>query len=187
MYRAAPPWDTGRPQPEFERAVSAGVLRGRVLDLGCGTGEHVLLAAAAGLAVTGMDASPLAVGLATRKAAQRGVTGARFIVGDALQLESLGEQFDTVTDCGLFHVFSDEDRLRYVAGLRRVLPSGGRYVMLCFGDEEPPGWGPRRVSRDEIRASFGAGWRIETIEPARMEVTGGRPQVRCWLSVITAV
>jgi predicted RNA methylase len=43
-----PPWDIGRPQPAFVRLARSGVLAGRVLDVGCGTGEHALLAAAHG-------------------------------------------------------------------------------------------------------------------------------------------
>jgi hypothetical protein len=33
----------------------------------------------------------------------------------------------TVIDSALFHVFGDEDRIRYEAGLRQVIPAGGRY------------------------------------------------------------
>src|SRR5262249_3078585 len=48
-YRAPqPPWDIGRPQPTFVRLADGGLLSGRLLDAGCGTGEHVLLAAAHG-------------------------------------------------------------------------------------------------------------------------------------------
>ncbi len=44
---APAPWDIGRPQPAFARLADRGLLAGRVLDAGCGTGEHTLLAAAA--------------------------------------------------------------------------------------------------------------------------------------------
>ena len=33
------PWDIGRPQPTFLRLAEEGLLAGRVLDAGCGTGE----------------------------------------------------------------------------------------------------------------------------------------------------
>ena len=48
-----PPWDIGRPQPAFLALADAGVIRGRVLDVGCGTGEHVLLCADRGLDAVG--------------------------------------------------------------------------------------------------------------------------------------
>jgi cyclopropane fatty-acyl-phospholipid synthase-like methyltransferase len=56
---------------------------------------------------------------------------------DALALQDLPEVFDTVIDSGLFHVFSDEDRKRYVEGLATVLKPGGRLFLGCVSDEEP--------------------------------------------------
>ena len=56
-----PPWDIGRPQPAFVELADHGLLVGRVLDVGCGTGEHALLAAAQGADATGIDAVPKAI------------------------------------------------------------------------------------------------------------------------------
>jgi hypothetical protein len=75
-----------------------------------------------------------------------------------------------VTDSGLFHVFSDDDRRCYVEGLATVLKSGGRLFLLCFSDEEPGAQGPRRVSQEEMHDAFAEGWMIESIEPSRYEV-----------------
>ncbi|HLA47035.1 MAG TPA: class I SAM-dependent methyltransferase, partial [Thermoplasmata archaeon] len=44
-YAGTPPWDIGRPQPEFVRLEEAGAIKGRVLDVGCGTGENALFLA----------------------------------------------------------------------------------------------------------------------------------------------
>ncbi len=183
MYTGTPPWDIGRPQPVFQALAEAGALRGRVLDVGCGTGEHVLMAAGMGLDATGIDTAAAAIALALDKARDRGLT-ARFLVWDALQLAALAERFDTVLDCGLFHIFSDDDRGRLVDNLRAVIPPGGRYFMLCFSDRQPGTLGPRRVTQDEIRASFGDGWRVDSIEPATIEITAG-PGILAWLARIT--
>ena len=100
---------------------------------------------------------------------------ATFLVMDALALKDLPEVFDTVIDSGLFHVFNDEDRRRYVEGLATVLKPGGRLFLLCFSDEEPGTQGPRRVSKKELHAAFAEGWSIESIEPSRYEV---RPDLK---------
>jgi cyclopropane fatty-acyl-phospholipid synthase-like methyltransferase len=180
-----PPWDIGRPQPAFARLAGAGLLSGRVLDAGCGTGEHVLLAAAHGAAAMGIDVSGLAIAKARAKAAERGLT-ARFEVGDVLHLERLGETFDTVTDSGVFHVFDDADRAGYVTSLAAVLEPGGSYYMMCFSDRQPGVWGPRRVRRDEIEQAFGDGWEIASITPDEFSVNPveGTTSVQAWLAVI---
>jgi len=182
-YASTPPWDIGAPQPAFAALAADGRLKGRVLDVGCGTGEHVLMAAEAGLDTTGIDISPTAIRLAEAKSGERQIR-VRFVVGDAFELGSLGEQFDTVLDCGLFHVFEDDDRRRFVASLRSAMTSGGRYFMLCFSEEEPPGWGPRRVTQQEIREAFSDGWQVEGIEPAAIQVTVRPEPVRSWVSSI---
>ena len=155
-----------------------------MLDVGCGTGEHVLMAAGLGLPATGLDAAPTAIEAARRKARDRGLT-ARFLVWDALRLAELGERFDTVLDSGLFHVLADGDRPRFVDGLRAVVRPGGRYLMACFSERQPGLWGPRRVTQDEIRASFADGWRVDAIEPARFDVTFDPNGAHAWLASIT--
>jgi SAM-dependent methyltransferase len=186
MYSGTPPWDIGRPQPAFVQLADAGAISGRVLDAGCGTGENALLLADRGLEVVGVDAAPKAIAAAARKAADRGLS-ARFQVWDALQLAELGEQFDTVIDSGLFHVFDDERRARYVSALGSVLRSGGRYFMLCFSDAQPGDWGPRRVRADEIRTAFAAGWTVDSIEPTQLHTNLDQPLVHAWLGSLTRV
>ena len=184
-YAGTPPWDIGRPQPAFLQIAQAGALRGRVLDIGCGTGEHALMAAALGLEAVGIDSAPTAIKLAEEKARTRNLA-ARFILADALNIAQLGEQYDTVLDCGLFHTFDDPDRIRYEAGLRSAVASGGRYYLLCFSDLQPGAMGPRRVSQAEIRACFATGWRVESIDAATIAVNPGilPDDPRAWLALI---
>lgn len=178
-----PPWDIGRPQPAFRELAERGRLVGRVLDIGCGTGEHALLAAAGGLEATGVDTANTAIALARRKAGERDLR-ARFLTWDALELGGLGESFDTVLDCGLFHVFDDDDRPRFVDALRASMPTGAWYYMLCFSELEPGDWGPRRIRESEIRDSFGDGWRVEEIAPATIEITLDPGSVHAWRASI---
>jgi SAM-dependent methyltransferase len=179
-----PPWDIGRPQPAFVELADHDVLAGRVLDVGCGTGEHALMAAARGLDATGIDAVPRAIALAQRKARDRGLA-ARFLVWDALKLPDLGEQFDTVLDSGLFHVFDDDERGRFVASLHGAMSAGARYYLLCFSDQQPGTLGPRRVSQPEIRKAFGpADWQVDAIDAVTLETNMDAIGVRAWRASI---
>ena len=165
-YAGKAPWDIGRPQKVL--IDMADQITGSVLDAGCGTGENALFFAKRGHKVTGIDFLAEPINRAKQKAADRGLT-ATFLVMDALALKDLPEVFDTVIDSGLFHVFNDSDRRRYVEGLATVVKPGGRLFLLCFSDQEPGMQGPRRVSSKEIRDAFAEGWVVESIEPIRFE------------------
>jgi SAM-dependent methyltransferase len=173
-YYAAPrpPWDIGRPQPAFVAA--AGSIQGRVIDVGCGTGDLALWLAERGCTVTGVDFLAAPIEEARAKAAGRGLR-ANFLEMDALAIGEIPERFDAATDCGLFHTFDDAGRAAYVTALRRLLPAGARLFLLCFSDAEPGTHGPRRVTEEELRRAFADGWEIERLEPARFEVVPGVP------------
>jgi SAM-dependent methyltransferase len=182
---ALPPWDIGRPQPAFVRLADEGRLSGRVLDAGCGTGENTLLAAGRGADATGVDVAPTAIAGGRPKAAERGLT-ARFEVADALDLGRLDLTVDTVIDSGVFHIFGDSDRARYVASLAGVLRSAGVCYLMCFSDRQPGTWGPRRVTEQELRASFSDGWVVESLDADIFDINPmfGSTQVQAWLAVI---
>jgi cyclopropane fatty-acyl-phospholipid synthase-like methyltransferase len=188
MYGGPAPWDIGKPQPRFMEIADRVV--GPVLDAGCGTGEHALFFAARGLTVTGIDFVEEAIRRARRKAADRGLS-MEFLVKDATALGDWDGRFASVIDCGLFHVFSDDDRRRYVQGLAHVLEPGGRVFLMCFSDEEPGTDGPRRVSRQELRDAFADGWEVESIRQAQCEIHPQFTEVRfseggpkMWFAVI---
>jgi len=172
IYAGGAPWDIGKPQAAL--ATAAAMITGSVLDVGCGTGEHALFFASRGCAATGIDFLEQPIALAKRKAAERGLA-ATFLVKDALTLGEWADRFDNIIDSGLFHVFSDEDRVRYTQGLKAILRPGGRLFLLCFSDQTPGTQGPRRISEKELCDAFREGWEIERIERAEFEV---RPEMR---------
>lgn len=164
--------------------VERGLFRGRLLDVGCGTGEHALLAAELRLEATGLDSSPRAIAIAREKAGRRGLH-VHVVVGDALDLGWLGEQFDTVVDSGLFHVFGDDQRAEYVQNLGLVTSPGGHLLLLCFSDQMPGDFGPRRVTERELRTCFAEGWSVYLLERSRMQVRSAPEGADAWLAVLT--
>ena len=181
-----PPWEIGRPQPALLDLSSAGLFRGQVLDVGCGTGEHALLAADLGLDATGIDLDPLALRAAEEKATARNLAPT-FVRHDALHLAELGDAYDTVLDCALFHALGTADRAAYVKGLRSVTRPGGRLFMLCYSDQQTGAVvvSPHRVARGELETAFADGWRIDSIVPTTMEVTLDPTGIRAWLLTAT--
>jgi SAM-dependent methyltransferase len=157
-----PPWVIGEPQPAVVELERAGLIRGTVLDVGCGTGEHTILLSMLGYDVLGLDFAPEAVEQARRNADAKGAV-ARFEVADAMNLP--GEpRYDTILDSALFHIFDDTDRPRYVASLHGACLPGGVVHVLALSDQGR-GFGPE-VSGETIRDAFGDGWELEALEPA---------------------
>lgn len=179
----APAWEVGRPQPDVVRLAEEGLFAGRILDCGCGTGENALFLAGRGLQVRAFDSVPRAIDLAKKKAAERGLRNVTFEVRDALTLGQMGETFDTLLDSGLFHIFSDDDRARYVAGLTAAAKPGGRLILNCFSDAETSEVGPRRVKKEELEAAFAKGWEVEQLEPSRYASAAHPGGAKAWLAV----
>ena len=179
MYESTPPWETGKPQPVIVELQRAGLIFGSVLDVGCGTGENAIHLAQHGYDVLGIDAAPKAIDLARQKAANR-KSSARFQVHDALALETLGEAFDTAIDSGMFHVFSDQQRIAFVKGLSTVVRPGGAYHLICFSEHETREGGPRRVTQREIRDVFTSAFSLESVEPTHFEATIFKGGAAAW-------
>jgi ubiquinone/menaquinone biosynthesis C-methylase UbiE len=172
LYAGQPPWDIGKPQKPFVDV--AEKVTGLILDAGCGTGDTAMFFASRGHKVTGLDFLEEPIRRAKHKAAERGLS-VNFLVKDATTLSQCSERFDCVIDSGLFHVFSDGDRNKYVSGLATVLKPGGRLFLLCFSDEEPGDQGPRRISKKELHDAFANGWAVESIQAVQVEV---RPDLK---------
>ncbi|KUI48598.1 SAM-dependent methyltransferase [Mycobacterium sp. GA-1199] len=152
------PWVIGEPQPAIVKLERSGLIRGTVLDVGCGAGEHTILLTGLGYDVLGVDYAPSAVDHARKNAEAKGVD-ARFEVADAMDLGKA--TYDTIVDSALFHIFDETDRARYVASLRAACRPGGVVHVLALSDRGR-GFGPQ-VSESDIRDAFGDGWLLESL------------------------
>jgi SAM-dependent methyltransferase len=157
------PWVIGAPQPAIVALEHGGWIRGRVLDAGCGTGEHTIHLTRLGYDVLGIDSSEHAIEQARANAAERDVA-ACFEVADALRLGT-DPTYDTVLDSGLFHIFDAEDRSRYMRGLHRACRPDALVHILALADTGP-GFGPQ-ISDMVIREAFGEGWALEDLRASQ--------------------
>lgn len=167
VYEGSPVFDIGRPQQAVVELADAGHLHGRVLDVGCGTGENALYLASHGCDAVGIDFSQVAIEKAQDKARSRGIP-ARFIQWDALQVDQLGQTFDLAIECGVFHCFSAQQRREHAASLRSALVPAGRLYLIDISERET-GSGPPRVSVQDVQDVFSRGWTIEMVQPGRIE------------------
>jgi trans-aconitate 2-methyltransferase len=97
----------------------------RILDLGCGTGQLTQSLAETGATVFGMDRS-----LAMVQEARRNCPPISFAVADAAGLPFV-EAFDAVFSNAVLHWVQDAGSA--VAGIRRALKPGGRFVAELGG------------------------------------------------------
>ncbi len=94
-------------------------------EVGCGPGYYapVIAARHPAVRVTGIDNSPKQIALARQRAAQQGLTNARFICDDACALSQPDGRFDRIVASRLLMVVREPHRV--MAELRRVLAPGG--------------------------------------------------------------
>ena len=179
-----PPWDIERSQSGMVAAFDELSLAGSALDLGCGTGEHVLELARRGVKAWGVDATAEAITQAEAKRDAQGIDRALavFRCGDALDLVTLGRTFDTVLDSGLFHVISESDRQRYVREVTAITEPGAQLLMLGFqaNDNET---GPRGYTPAQLGDYLGDGWAEQWIRPNTYETRPDHDDRPAWLSL----
>lgn len=149
---------------------------GRVLDLGCGTGDLAIrIAAVHGAAVTGVDPAGAMLDLARAKPGAERVT---WVTGDARTLR-LGQGFDLVVMTG--HAFQTlltrKDRAAGLSTIARHLAPGGRFI---FDSRNPAvreweEWRPEASLRhlDDPLLGTVTAWNDASWDPERRVVTYG--------------
>lgn len=157
MYRLGlTPWD-GHPIPPSLRAAAEAPVKGRALDIGCGTGDTSVYLAGLGWEVVAVDFVRRALDRARAKADAAGAH-VDFVCGDVTRLAEagIGTGFDLIVDNGCMHGLSDAARDAVVANLTAVAAPGATLSVAAF----PVGARrqPRGMDRDEIERRFAPGW-----------------------------
>jgi SAM-dependent methyltransferase len=117
-----------------EQAKASG---GPVLELGCGTGRVSLAIAEAGIDVTGVDISPRMVDVATKKAADAGLTSnATFSAGDMLDVEASDDFALVIFPFRSFQsMLTTEDQREALGNAASHLRPGGALVLDVFAPD----------------------------------------------------
>jgi SAM-dependent methyltransferase len=120
----------------------------RVLEIGCGTGNLVLLVKRMDpqLEVTGLDPDPKALARAARKARRAGLA-LQLDRGFADQLPYPDGCYDRVLSSLMFHHLDADQRVASLREVRRVLRPGGSLHLMDFGGESHHLHGLTRLAR----------------------------------------
>ena len=125
--------DTGKPQNIIIEFVDSGEIKGKVLEIGSGTGENSLHIAGAGYPTLGIDPSKEAILIAKQKSevmlARRGIC-ARFKQFVPQNLGLISESFDVIIDNSTFQMIPIEDRENYARSMVRLLEPGGSIILI---------------------------------------------------------
>jgi SAM-dependent methyltransferase len=127
----------------------------RVLDLGCGTGNAALVAAARGAAVTGVDPAARLLEVARGRAVDRGLE-ITFARGEAGAIPVDGGSVDVLLS--VFGVIFASDPVAAAAEMARVTASRGRIVLSA--------WLPGGVVGEVVRMSRGTAMAALDAPPA---------------------
>lgn len=118
-------------QPAAEAVARTAAIRPgeRVLDLGCGSGNAALLAAAAGATVTGVDPAARLLAAARERAAGCGLS-IDFREGEAGSIPAGDASADAILS--VFGVIFAADPVTAATEMARVLAPGGRIVLTAW-------------------------------------------------------
>jgi len=167
-------WEPPAVPPELVAALASGLVRSdqSALDVGCGTGAEAVFLAAAGLAVLGVDSSPVALELAAQRAEAAAVK-IEWRLGDATRLPVRDNSVDLVLDRGCFHVVARRRRRLYAKEIARVLRPGGTLLLRgARADDEEMGL--IGITRREATRLFQArGFAVTSFSPLTMAARAG--------------
>ncbi|QAY67768.1 class I SAM-dependent methyltransferase [Paenibacillus protaetiae] len=97
----------------------------KLLDLGCGTGRHVVFLANEGYQTTGIDFSAEGIAYTAERLQAFGLH-ADLVTGSILSLPFESDSFDGIISVSVLYYFTTEDIRRAVQEIHRVLKPGGK-------------------------------------------------------------
>ena len=118
---------------------------------GCGTGPGACLLAERGMRARGVDLSPVAIEIARREAASRGLE-IDYRVGDVCEIDATtgdGDRIDLVVDSFCLQcIVTDADRSKLFAFVRAALQPGGSFIVETAGYSPLRDYGDCAYDRD---------------------------------------
>lgn len=177
------PWVLDEAPDLLKDLIDKGTIKPcKAIDLGCGVGTYAIYLAKRGFDVTGVDISPEAIRIAQERAEKEKIN-CNFIIADVLGNinEIIDTKFDFAYDWELLHHIFPEDRERYVKNVYNLLNGNGKYLSVCFNEDDPSFGSFKKYRRtnigtilyfsseDELKKLFGRYFRILDLKKVKID------------------
>jgi len=135
IYEEGAVWTELEPPKELVELVeSRKIKQCKVLDVGCGEGFYSIYLVSKGFDVIGIDISKNAIKFAKENAAKQNLK-IKFIPLDVGNLDKIKDKFDFIFEWAILHHIMPEQRQKYVENIKRSLNKDGKYLSICFNNQ----------------------------------------------------
>lgn len=148
-----------------------------VLEVGCGTGASSIWLATCGYRVTAIDIVQEALDRAAAAVAAQGLPEERkprFLQHDIFDLDSVGQRFDMIYDCQVYHALVDKrsDAEPKLARLLYNQLNPGGILFMLTGNANEPEIGPTVLTAEQLLIPlFSAGFELVLLNQSRFDST----------------
>jgi SAM-dependent methyltransferase len=180
VYRQEQPpiWNIGTVQPALAEVIKeGGLVRGDVLDAGCGHAELSLELAALGYPVVGIDIAPTALAAATAAAQDRGLGNVTFVQDDITSLTGYDARFSTIFDSGMLHSLPPNEREPYLRSVHLAAAPGASFYIMALAVGAFPASEdllPATFTEDQLRELVSKYWIVEDVRPVQCYSTAAQ-------------
>ena len=153
------PWEKGHAAPPLADFLKQNHVSGKILAIGCGSGNDVRALSVQGTEVVGIDFTPSAI---QRARSVSPVGKETYIQADLFDLPShFKESFDWVFEHTCFCAMPVVQRPDYARIISDVLKDDGRFLAIFYINPDHDDGPPFRVSKKELNDLFGPYFKLE--------------------------
>jgi len=148
--------------------------KSKILEVGCGEGNHSIYLAKKGFDVIAIDSSKNAIEFAKKKIKKK--FKIKFLCKDYSKVSQYKEKFDFIFDWRFLHeIKTKNERKKYIDSISNALKDEGKYLTVAFsGDSNFMGTGKLRTSPAGIKIYFATLKETEKLVKTKFKILNSR-------------